>query len=1173
MTGRGAMTGRVAVTGRVAMAGCGGIGVRAVIGLPLALLAALALLAVTGVAGAFANAPHWDVITRSAPTYLEPGEKGEIVTVLVNLGDAPVIATPAEPVTIADTLPAGVEATREMSGTADTGVEGQKRPALSCKELRCAYAGEVPPFVSLELSVGVRATKTGYLGENEVKVEGGNAPPRAVTRPLTASAGGTPFGVERYELSPEEEDGSPASQAGSHPFQLTTTIEMNQTFGRDPLHPENELPATPALLKNLNTTLPPGLLGDPTAIPKCSDVAFSTLRNGDSDTCPANTAVGAVVVTFKEPFFETRTETFPVFNLTPAYGEPARFGFEFDEVPVILDTSVRTGAGYAVEVKVANVSQAAELLGSVLTIWGVPGDARHDDARGWECLGGGHFVEHLEPRPACNPLGQSNPPPYLTLPTSCKQPLATSVQVQSWQPGASLLAAVEPPVSQSLEGCNRLPFEPSIAVRPDQGTASTPSGLKVEMALPQATTLAANGLAEADLQETTVTLPEGMQANPGAADGLETCSAAGREGVLGREAAGFDGFEQGFGEADQLENDHFTPGPVTCPDASKIGEVAIDSPLLENELKGFVYMGEQDTDPFTSPLVMYVVAEDPVSGVRVKLAGEVQIAPNGRLISVFKNTPPLPFETLKLHLFDGPRATLATPAYCRSYETVATFVPWWGGQAAQRSSSFTPGSGPNGGPCQTQGPLRFEPAFQTGSADTKAGAFTTFELNIDRPDGDQALSGVTVQLPPGLAALIAKITPCPEPPAGREWACGPDSLIGKATTGSGLGPDPVTLNGNVYLTSGYDGAPYGLLVSTRAHAGPFELGVVDVRSRIEVNRETAAVSVTTDPGPRNEILPTILKGVPVQLKQLYVAIDRPEFMFNPTNCDLMSVGGRLTGDEGAIAEPSSSFGVVNCSALPFEPKLTASVVGHGSKAGGTTFSVTVQSPGLGQANIRKVDLTIPKLLSSRLTTLQKACPEAVFNGNPAGCGEGSVIGRGTVSTPVFKEPLTGRAYLVSHGGAAFPDIEFVLKGDGIEILLDGKTQIKNGITYSRFEALPDAPFTRFESIFPAGPHSVLTPNVPEKEHFSLCKQTLTMPTEISGQDGAFSSVATKVSILGCGAQALTRAQLLAKAIKVCRARHRHSKRKRAVCERRARRRYAVSMGARSGKKLAGSKRF
>ncbi len=1110
---------------------------------------ALALMAWAGATPALAGTPHWEVITRSAPTYLAPGEKGEIVTVLVNLGDAPVIATPAEPVTITDTLPAGVEATRGMSGTADTGVEAQHRPALSCKELRCTYAGQVPPFISLELSIGVRATRTGYLGENDVKVEGGNAPPRAVARPLTASAGGTPFGVERYELSPEEEDGSPASQAGSHPFQLTTTIDLNQTFGRDPLHPENELPAAPALLKNLNTTLPPGLLGDPTAIPKCSDVAFSTLRNGDSNTCPADTAVGAVIVTFKEPYFETRTETFPVFNLAPAYGEPARFGFEFDEVPVILDTSVRTGAGYAVEVKVSNVSQAAELLGSVLTIWGVPGDARHDGARGWECLGNGHFVEHLEPRPACDPLGQSNPPPYLTLPTSCKQPLTTSVQVQAWQPGAVMQPAVEPPSSQSLEGCNRLPFEPSLLVKPDRSAASTPTGLKVEMALPQATTLAANGLAEADLKETTVTLPEGMQANPGAAGGLETCSVG---------ATGFEGLGEDSGGAleGELAAQLFTPEAVGCPDASKIGEVAIDSPLLENELKGSVYMGEQDADPFTSPLVMYVVAEDPGSGVRVKLAGEIQIAADGRLTSIFRNTPPLPFETLRLHLFDGPRATLATPAYCKSYETNASFTPWSGGQAAQRSSSFTPESGPNGGPCQTQGPLPFGPALQAGSTDSRAGGFTSFEVTVDRPDGEEALGGVTVKLPPGLAGLIAKVTPCQEPPVGQEWACGPDSLIGKAETGSGLGPDPVTLNGDVYLTSGYDGAPYGLLVSTRAHAGPFELGVVNVRSRIEVNRETAAVTVTTDPGPRGEVLPSILKGVPVQLKELYVTIDRPEFMFNPTNCGLMSVVGRLTGNEGAVAEPSSSFGVVNCSALPFEPKLTASVAGHGSKAGGTTFSVTVQSRGLGQANIRKVDLTIPKLLSSRLTTLQKACPEAVFNGDPAGCAEGSVIGRGTVSTPVFSEPLAGRAYLVSHGGAAFPDIEFVLKGDGIEILLDGKTQIKNGITYSRFEALPDAPFTRFESVFPAGPHSVLTPNVAESEHFSLCKRTLSIPTEITGQDGAFSGKTTNVAILGCaGKAALTRAQLLAKAIKTCKAKYRHSKKKRGACEKQARKRY------------------
>src|SRR5256886_15150267 len=133
----------------------------------------------------------------------------------------------------------------------------------------------------------------------------------------------------------------------------------------------------------------------------------------------------------------------------------------------------------------------------------------------------------------------------------------------------------------------------------------------------------------------------------------------------------------------------------------------------------------------------------------------------------------------------------------------------------------------------------------------------------------------------------------------------------------------------------------------------------------------------------------------------------------------------------------------------------------------------------------------------------------------SGCPEGSNIGRATIRTPVFTNPLAGPAYLVSHGNAAFPDVEFVLQGEGIKLILDGKTDIKKGITYSRFESTPDAPFTRFETTLPAGPHSALTANVPEKKKFNLCGEKLLMPTEITGQNGVLIKQKTKIKITGC----------------------------------------------------------
>ena len=573
--------------------------------------------------------------------------------------------------------------------------------------------------------------------------------------------------------------------------------------------------------------------------------------------------------------------------------------------------------------------------------------------------------------------------------------------------------------------------------------------------------------------------------------------------------------------------------------------------------------GEAGRNPFDSLVALYIVAEDKEAGVLVKLAGEGRLNQStGQLTTSFRGTPQLPFEELRVELFGGQRASLSTPAVCGTYPTLAEFVPWslpFGSSPVDRSSAGEEFEITEN--CAASTPLGFSPSFDAQSTSTRAGAFTGFSLQLEKPDGQQALTGLSVHLPPGISALLSKLTPCPEPAAGQPWACGPDSLIGHSLASSGVGSEPVTLPGNVYLTAGYEGAPFGILDETEAKAGPFDLGEVYVRSKIEVNPETAAVTILTAPGPHGDGLPRILKGVPVDLKRLSVSVDRPEFELNPTNCARMMITGTLDGSEGASAGVSSPFQVGGCEALPFRPTLTATTKGQASKAEGTSLNVTVTSAGVGQANIAKVNLQLPKALSTRLTTLQKACTEAAFNTNPASCDPESVIGHATIHTPVLKNPLSGPAYLVSHGGAAFPDVEFVLQGEGVKIVLDGKTDIKEGITYSKFESAPDAPFTIFETELPAGPDSILTANVPETEDYSLCKASLVMGTTIVAQDGAVIESSTKITAQGCGevkslkVTKLTLAQQLARALAKCRSTYKHSKSKRVKCERSAHARY------------------
>ena len=732
--------------------------------------------------------------------------------------------------------------------------------------------------------------------------EGDVVPAATDVHPLTGGEEPTPFGIESYELKAEEEDGSPDVQAGSHPFQLTTTLEFNQVYSHNS-RKEEEDPGTPALLKNADTTLPAGLVADTVGVPECSDADFQAVRPGSSDECPADTAIGAVAVTFKEPIYETRTETVPLFNLVPAHGEPARLGFEFDEVPVALDTSIRTGDGYAAEVDARYTSELAEVMGTIVTVWGVPGDEAHRSARGWACLGEGHFVEELAgklgvPMP-CEALRESHPPiAYLNMPTICGQQLATSVRVQSWVPGAPLEPAVGASNQQTLEGCNRLPFEPELEVKPDQPQASTPSGLGVRITVPQNTTIEAGPLDfdEADSRETTMALPLGLQVSPASAGGLGTC------GVSETGFAGLGG-DSGTVLEDELAAQQFSPEGVSCPDASKLGEVSIDTPLLEDELKGYLYLGEQDTNPFASPLVLYLIAEDPTSGVRVKLAGEVRIAEDGQITTVFKNAPPLPFHNLDVHLFNGPRASQTTPAFCRNYESTASFALWSSATPAQASAGFTPQSGPDGTPCQADGPLPFAPSQTAGVVNNQAGAFSPFTLRINRPDGNQALSTITTQLPPGAAAQIAKVTPCPEPQA-AEGTCGEESKIGYSTTSAGLGGEPYQLPGKVYLTGPYGNAPFGLSSVTEAKAGPFDLGTVVVRSSININPYTAAATIDTAAsqffalspaaGEQSNFagLPELIKGTPAQIKALTVVIDLAEFEFNPTSCEPMAVPAR-----------------------------------------------------------------------------------------------------------------------------------------------------------------------------------------------------------------------------------------------------------------------------------------
>ncbi len=1058
--------------------------------------------------------PRWYLTTQSLPSILVPGEQGELMTTAENLGTA---ALHGSGVVVVYKLPPGLTAEGTEVGRGEFSLIGNYEGYCSVEpsEVTCTFSQESIeeyqdfPYYNLNVGVKFKVNAGATTGEvAEVQVSGGGATAASLKKPITVGNGPTPFGIEQYEMRAENADGSTDTQAGSHPFQLTTTIHLNQNFS--PFKP-------PAAVKDLRINLPPGLIGNPTPFPRCSLVKFLGSAGEGQNFCPDDTVVGVASVTHTFPVFGAlSSNSIPLYSLDPSRGEPARFGFIDKNVPIVLNTSVRTGSDYGITVTVPNITEIVGFMSSRVTFWGVPGDPRHDAARGWHCL------QPKGGQPPCGPTEEVNPPPLLTLPTNCQGPVRTTVDTDSWEQAGSFT----PPTGYNfkdnigrtvgMDGCNQLPFTPSIKVTPDGQAGSTPTGLTVDQHVPQDVSLNATGLAESAVKGLTVTLPKGVVLNPSSADGLESCS---MEQIALRSRA-----------------------VAQCPNASKVATVKIKTPLLPDPLEGAAYLAAQAANPFGSLVAMYIYVEDPVSGVRVKAAGEVVPDPvTGQLVAHFEkdpyfagneneeSLPQLAFEDLELHFFGGDRAPLGTPAQCGTYTTTASFKPWSGNAPVESSSEFQIVSGPNGKPCAN--PLPFEPTLTGGTTSIQAGGFSPFVTTFSREDGNQNLQSLTLKMPPGLLGTLSTVKLCGEAQA-NAGACGQDSLIGHTTVSVGLGGDPYSVTGGqVFITGPYKGAPYGLSIVTPAKAGPFDLGTVVVRAKIEVDKSTAALTITTDDsGPYK--IPTILDGIPLQIKHINVSIDRPGFIFNPTNCSPQAITGTLNSAEGSSKALSVPMQVTNCAVLAFKPKLTASTSGKPTRKTGASLSVKLTYPaGAYDANIAKVKVDLPKQLPSRLTTLQKACTAAQFEANPAGCPAASIVGHAKATTPVLPVPLEGPAYFVSHGGEQFPSLIVVLQGYGVTVDLVGSTFIsKAGITSSTFKTVPDVPVGTFELNLPQGPFSALA------AYGNICREKLAMPTSFVGQNGATIKTTTAIKTTGC-AKAKKHAHKAKKAAK----RHRKNK--------------------------------
>ncbi|MFL5834785.1 MAG: hypothetical protein ACJ76B_12530 [Solirubrobacterales bacterium] len=845
----------------------------------------------------------------------------------------------------------------------------------------------------------------------------------------------------------------PVPQAGSHPSAHQVRFEFNtkpnDTGGGGPE------PIPDEAVKDVEVELPPGLVGSPAAIPPCSAADFVPQGIAGPTHCPTTSQVGVAYVKIGLGPGFSFTQPVPVYNLNPSPGAVATLGF-VPSIPVTIDLELRTGGDYGITAISRNTSQGLNIYGVDLRLWGVPSAAEHNAERYLP----GRFAPGDENG---NPLPSGlTPTAFLDLPSQCGVPRTTRLAVTSWQAEARDEALSAP---QVFGDCDEQSFEPSVRVQPDSSRAGAPTGLSVDVRVPQSDN--PNGRISPPVKDTTVTLPRGMAVNASSANGLEGCSPA--------------------------EADLTGTGEMRCPAASRVGTVEIETPLLGNPVEGSVYLADQGSNPFNSLLALYVSVVEPETGAVVKLAGRVSPDPQtGQLTATFADTPQLQFETLHMHLKGGENAPLVLPAACGTYTAEAVLSSWAEPDSPVTSrSSFSVSSGCSGAD-------RFDPGLTAGTLNPIAGSYSPFLLRITREDGEQNLAKVEATLPEGLLAKLKGVPPC-DGAVATAGNCPAASQVGRAVVGAGSGSEPVFLPEPgkaptaVYLGGPYKGAPYSLVVKVPAQAGPFDLGNVVVRNALRIDPVTTRVTAESDP------LPQILQGIPVAYRDLRVEVDRKGFMLNPTNCREQRVTSTLTSAAGQTASPADRFAVAGCRELGFGPSLNISLKGKMNRTGNPALKAVLKMPKSDQANIAKTTVVLPKAMFIDNAHINNPCTRVQFDAGK--CPGGSILGRATAYTPLLDKPLTGPVYFRSNGGdRELPDLVVDLKGqihvtlvgfiDSVPVKGTEATQVR-----TRFQNVPDAPVSRFVLNLKGGKKGLI------ENSENLCSFTPTAKVQMTGQNG------------------------------------------------------------------------
>jgi hypothetical protein len=877
-------------------------------------------------------------------------------------------------------------------------------------------------------------------------------------------------GATGFSASAHADGGEAAIQAGSHPYQLDLDIGLRQggEFEGQPgaVFPDGDL-------RDLHIELPKGLIANPSFADTevhCRLIDFHTPRlspfeeSRSGEDCPGNTQVGTL-----ELHSSLGSRSFGLFDLEPPPGVMAQFGASPFGSPLVFDVNVHAlpGGSYTLSLDATDVPQRLDFSGLELSLWGVPWNPSHDDQRG-TCLN--------EEEPAVGRCKDSigdplefPPKAFLTLPAACSASLAFSATARSWQQPAPVSAGALNRDSKGnpapLSSCASLAFSPESEAFLTTTKASSSTGYNFRLSNDNTGFLARNLRAPSQTRTAVVSLPPGTTINPSLGAGLGTCTIAQYE-------------------AESVS----TIQGAACPNASKIGDFTVKTPLFAETLEGAIYLATPYNNPFGNLLTVYLVSRAPQRGVMVKLAGRIDPNPGtGNLVATFDGLPQLPYSDLYLTFRTGQRAPLVTPDACGAATSGVQMIPWAEGVATSSTShSSQVATGVEGGPCPSGRPP-FSPGVYAGGVNSNVNSYTPYFVHLTRKDTEQEITGYSLVLPEGITGKLAGIPFCPDAAIAaarrksgvaeeRSPSCPAASQVGHVETGYGVGSSLTYTNGKIYLAGPTGGQPLSLVVINPATVGPFDLGTVVIRSAFSVNDHTAQLQIDRS---ASDAIPHILSGVPLHLRDIRIYMDRYQFTHNPSSCAASQLSSTLggagtdfsSGADDTSATVSEHFQLLNCLTLGFKPKLGIRLRGPTRRGAYPQLRATFAARGQGDTNLKEITVSLPRSEFLAQNHIKAICSKGQFQAER--CPADSAYGSATAYTPLFDDPLKGNVYLRSSAGK-LPDLVADLHSGAIRIILEGHIgPTKQGGISAFFAGLPDEPVDRFVMVLNGGKRGLL----------------------------------------------------------------------------------------------------